>query len=384
MRDYTKNPNRFSLLLLYNNVLITSTNRYGSTQSAKRDFDAQFNVPTYLGNNPLNDDVNAKIRSLSGQIKKHYDKSNKFRMRYDEVDSIKYEIEMLESMKTVFNNNRTPHQWERNIFENSWEAVDMGEKLVEVFRLILREGTESYYQDRYMIAKCNEETLNNLTLEKPNGGNNYYTIRIIDNKHPIRDNIGKINNLTEVTNEYDTLLQKSSFGGLTPKETKQMLVLKEQIQNNYKSQKIFECHFSADEYSYDGTDFTPPLTLAWKGFNVDFNTPAKHQKIEYADISEFKSIRDRVSTIRRKVTNMLVELEYAKELNDAFKITAIENELEHLNSNLHHYTNICFKGLRQIIKECFNINEYTNKYLYPETRYNNYNTLSAETELIGG
>ena len=137
MRDYTKNPNRFSLLLLYNNVLITSTNRYGSTQSAKRDFDAQFNVPTYLGNNPLNDDVNAKIRSLSGQIKKHYDKSNKFRMRYDEVDSIKYEIEMLESMKTVFNNNRTPHQWERNIFENSWEAVDMGEKLVEVFRLIL-------------------------------------------------------------------------------------------------------------------------------------------------------------------------------------------------------------------------------------------------------
>jgi hypothetical protein len=339
MRNYKRKPNRFSLQMLYNGELIVTTNRYGKKQKAQRDFDSSFNEPYHLGKNPYNDKT------------------------------------MLQDEK----NN--PHKFELNAFENSWESVELGDELTELFRLILRDGTESYYQDRYNSAKNHKDGLKNLKLAKPNGGGNYYTIVIIDNKSLKRKPNGSMHDIAYLKTEYDVLVQKDEFENLSKEESRRLNELEKEIAKFYTKRVIFEHSFSADEYSYDGTDFTPPLPLIWKDFNVEFDSSYKGEDIEYADISEFNSIRNKVSNLKENRENILNALNSAQEQRDSIRVASLEKELDIINSDLHYYKNIYFRGIRSITKHYLNLDRYTNRFIHSRPRHNNFYASSSEREI---
>ena len=339
MRNYKRKPNRFSLQMLYNDKLIVTTNRFGKRQIAQRDFDSSFSEPFHLGKNPYSD----------------------------------------KSMIQDENNN--PHKFELNAFDNSWEAIELGDELAELFRLILRDGTENYYQDRYYSAKNHRDGLKNLKLPKPNDGGNYYTIVIIDNKSLKRKANGSMHDITYLKTEYDVLLQKDEFETLSATESNRLIELENKIASFYTKREIFRYSFSADEYSYDGTEFTPPLPLIWKDFNVDYNSTSKADKVEYADISDYNHIRNKVAKLRDKQKILLNEQKIAEERRDTFKATSLGKELEEINNDLYYYTNIFFKGIRSITKGYLNMNKFTNRFIHPRPRYNNFHAVSSEKEI---
>lgn len=340
-RNYKRRPNRFSLQMLYNGELIVTTNRYGNKQPAKRDFDASFNEPFNLGNNPFND------------------------------------------KKLIQDGNNNPHPYELGVFENSWEAVDLGDSLTELFRLILRDGTEDYYQDRYNISKNIKDGLKNLNLTKPNGGNNTYTLVIIDNKSPLRDENGSIYDIAYLHTEFDALVQKEKAGNLSKDQKLRLSEVQREIKLYYTKREIFRHSFSADEYSYDGKDFTPPMPLIWKDFNVDYK-PLRRKEVknyQYADISQFNSIRNKVVRLRQLRKKIIRQIEIATEQQNNVKLATLEHNLEEVNGDLHYHSNIYFKGLRSTIKAYFSLEEYTNRFLNAMPRYNNFHAVSSELEI---
>lgn len=340
MRDYKRKPNRFSLQMLYNNKLIVTTNRYGKTQKAQRDFDSSFNEPFHLGFNSYNDK----------------------RLIQDEKNN--------------------PHQFELKVFENSWEAVELGDSMVELFRLILRDGTENFYQDRYRFSKGNKEKLNNLDLFKPNGGGNYYTLVIVDNRSLLRRSNGSMLDIGYLKTEHDVLVQKEDFDYLTSKEEQRMEYLEKQINQSYVRREVFRHSFSADEYSYNGTDFTPPLPLIWKDFNVNFNS-VRGDNVEYAEISEFNSIRNKVAQLKDSRKQILNKLRLSEKHGKNWDTSSSSRELEDINADIHYYSSIHFKGLRSNIKQTLNKDKdkFINRFMYPKSRHNNFNTSSSENEI---
>lgn len=341
MRNYERKPNRFTLKMYYNGKLIVTTNKYGHKQESRRDFDSPFNDIKKLGKNPYRDS------------------------------------------RLIQDGNNNPHPMEYNAFENSWESVDLGENLAEIFRLILRDGTEDYYHGRYYSAKSYRGGLDKLELPKPNGGGNYYTLKIIDNMSPLRDEKGEIYDISYLKTEYDYLVQQEKYNKLDRNTRKRLREIKREIDNYYTSRVIFSYKFSADEYSYDGKDFTPPMPLVWKDFNVNFNSKKEMSERlgnithNYADISEFNDTRNKLSRLKRTLENILDELDNEEITHDSIRILELESELESVNYKILLLECTFFKGLRSTIKQYFSMNKFTNRFIHPVTRNNNFHTFSA-------
>lgn len=366
-RDYSKEPNRFTLKMLYNGDLIVTTDRNGNQRKAVRDFDYQFREPRFLGDNPLNDKVNQRLGQLRKQLRAKG-------ISEDNAEGLKFEIDWLKNQVVVQDEHNNPHKWERNLFENSWEAVEMGDRLIEIFRLKLRDGTEDYIS---MSRKLNKPP--NLEPQK-----NYYTLVLMDNQSIRRDENGQTVNVRGIMNQIDSLNSKAEFDEASGEELRKLESLKKELKSSRMSREIFRCDFSADDFSYDGKDFTPPLSLVWKDFNVYFKSPAwgaDKNKMEFSDVDNYNNIINTLSNFKRQRSQILEALEEASELRDNIKTRVIEKSLESVNEEISYRENIYFKGLRSCIKQYLNREYYENRFLKPVERYNNFHMNSSENEI---
>lgn len=371
--NYENQKSRFSLVMYYNGKKISTIDTLGRKHEAKRDFDAAFYEPIRLGNNPLNGDMYKKLVSLDKKLKNG---SINDEMR----NRLESEMISLESKMIFMGENNSPHVWERNVFENSWESVEMGEQLVETFRAILRDGTENFYQDVYLSAKM-KNSVDKLNITRPNGGNNEFSIVVLDNqsirRHP---KSGERVDIIDMKNEYDELLQRDLYNSLGEKEQQRLFELERELSKHYVKREIFRCSFSADDYSYDGSDFTPPLSLIWKDFNVELKS-RRSKNVEYADISEFNSIRNELAKCKQQRAKVLNSLEIANKHKKTMDVASLQRSLDKLNNKIKSYRNTYFRGVRSIVKYYLSMDRYTNRYLHPKAKHNNYDAFSCESEM---
>jgi hypothetical protein len=357
MRDYTRKPNRFTFRLLYNDEAV---------YSSERDFDA-----------PFPEEFN---------LSKLLDK--KIHLKADD------------SVMNFLNYTNT--------FENSWESIELGEQISEIFRLILRNGTEQYL---YNLNKS-ERTLSlgemmsisdaekKIKTEKDptqefisyknnvdnwfNQKNNKYTFVIIDRRSLVRRDNGMFNDLKELNNKIDVLREKAQYGKITKEELDVLRSLEKNLQSNYYEREIFRYSISADDFSYNGTTFVPPIGVIWKDFNINFNSPNEDVRgsIEYHDISEFSSFSERAMNLRLRLQVMRNAHQEVEKMGDNIKTASIEKDIRKVESELMKAENVYFKGIRTLIKEYINMDSYENRFLYQRSKNNNYTVNSSEKEII--
>jgi len=345
--DYTKEPNRFTLKMLYNDKLIVTTDKRGNKREAKRDiFKFPYNEPNVLGNNHLKD------RSL------------------------------------IQDEKNNPHIYEKNIFENSWEAVEMGEKLIEVFRLAMRIGTEDYISREYNEKKRKGLSLDYINQSSKKG--NKFTIVLMDNLSIKRDSRGKKIKIQSIKDRISVLKEKDHFGDITRDEYFELTKLEDKVANSYTKRELYRCSFSADDYSYDGDKFTPPLSRIWKNFNVNslnyynFDTSNRFinkEDIVISDISNYNEISNKMSICKIERKKILKILEESKNGVDHIRQKFLEKNLEDINKKMYFYESHYFKGLRSIIKNYLNREYYSNRFTQPKPKFNNYKANSSESEI---
>jgi hypothetical protein len=327
-RDYKSQPNRFQLQMLYNDKLIANFDRNGQEYIAQRDFDSRFYEPEGLGANPLTEIQNSKNK---------------------------------------------PHIYE-NVFENSWEAVSMGDKMIEVFRLALRQGTEEY-----LSRSSTSIYATNLQSQKSSG--NKFTLVIYDNHSLKRDEEGLLPRVDILKNKLAKLQEMNVFGKITPQERDELHSLSKQLKDMYVKRELFRCSFSADDYSYNGKDFTPPLNQIWKDFNVYFKSPkplVQKENVTYADIEDYQSIMGTIASLKREKAVVFEKYTEALEGQDNIKTKSLEKALAAADKKITNYENTTFKGLRTIIKEAFGADDYTNRFLTVSPKVNTFTANSAE------
>lgn len=367
MRDYSRKPNRFTFKLLYNDEVVTATDNYGNIRPAERHFDSPFFEPYNL--NPFID--------------------KKIPMRENEtaMDYVKY-------TKT---------------FENSWESVELGEAISDIFRLILRHGTEQYLYDMQRNEKSilmgqiltAKDVAKRIKNEKDSvatqdyeayqeeinkwakGKKNTYTFIVVDKKSPIRNNKGYFYDLKELSNSVDVLQEKSKFGKLSEEEEMLLANNESKLAAHYIEKEIFRYSISADDFSYNGKDFTPPIAIIWKDFNIKFQSSYEDGKgsVEYRDISEFSKINEQHTNIKFKIDTLKKYIDEIQDLGDNIKIASIEKDVRKLESEMFKLEKIYFKGIRTLIKEYLNMDEYENRFLNIREKNCNYFVNSSEREI---
>jgi hypothetical protein len=367
MRDYSKKPNRFTFKLLYNNEVVTATDNFGNIRPAERHFDAPFFEPYNLA--PF----------------------------LDKKLSIRNEESVMEYYRYT------------NIFENSWESVELGEAVSEIFRLILRHGTEQYLYDMQRNEKSilmgqilpTKDAFKKIKNQKDlvatqeydayrteienwaKTKNNTYTFIVVDKKSPIRNHKGYFYDLKELSNSIDVLQEKAKYGKLSEEEVASLERYEAKLATHYVEKEIFRYNISADDFSYNGRDFTPPIAIIWKDFNIKFQSPREDGKgnLEYRDVSEFSKINDQHTNIKFKIETLKKYIDEVKQTGDNIKVASIEKDVRRLESEMLKLEKICFKGIRTLVKEYLNLNEYENRFLNVREKNSNYFVNSSEKEI---
>ena len=367
MRDYSKKPNRFTFKLLYNNEVVTATDNYGNIRPAERHFDSPFFEPYNL--NPF------------------LDKKVKISNEESVMDYYKY----------------------ANIFENSWESVELGEAISDIFRLILRHGTEQYLYDmqrneksilmgqilsskdvskrirneKEILATQDYEAFTNEIDNWYKGKKNTYTFIVVDKKSPIRNHKGYFYDLKELSNSIDVLQERAKYGKLTEEEEATLERNEAKLASYYVEKEIFRYNINADDFSYNGRDFTPPIAIIWKDFNIKFQSTHEDGKnsIEYRDISEYSKINDQHFNIKSKVDALKRYIDEVKQTGDNIKVASIEKDVRRLESEMLKLEKIYFKGVRTLVKEYLNLEEYENRFLNIREKNCNYFVNSSEREI---
>lgn len=369
MRDYSKKPNRFTFKLLYNNEVVTATDNYGNIRPAERHFDSPFFEPYNL--NPY---LDKKISLREGESVMEY---------------LKY----------------------TNTFENSWESVELGEAISDIFRLILRHGTEQYLYDiqrneksivmgQIMTAK---DAIKRIKNEKGNlatqdyevyrseidgwakNKKNTYSFVVIDKKSPIRNHKGYFYDLKEISNMIDVLQEKAKYGKLSEAEEAILERNEAKLAAHYVEKEIFRYSISADDFSYNGKDFTPPIAIIWKDFNIKFQSSYEDGKgsLEYRDISEYSKINEQHTNIKFRIDTLKKYIDEIEDSGDNIKIASIEKDIRRLESEMFKLEKIYFKGIRTLVKEYLNMDEYENLFLNIREKNCNYFVNSSEREISG-
>jgi hypothetical protein len=365
MRDYSRKPNRFTFKLLYNNEVVTATDNYGNIRPAERHFDSPFFEPYNL--NPF---LDKKISLRDGETA---------------MDYLKY----------------------TKLFENSWESVELGEAVSDIFRLILRHGTEQYLYDmqrneksilmgQIMAAKDASKKIKvesdatqdyeayKSEIDKwANSKKNTYTFVVIDKKSPIRNQKGYFYDLKELTNSVDVLHEKMKFGKLTEEEEITLSNNEAKLAAHYIEKEIFRYSISADDFSYNGKDFTPPIAIIWKDFNIKFQSSYEDGKgsLEYRDISEFSKISEQHTNMKFRIETLKKYISEIEDLGDNIKIASIEKDVRRLESEMFKLEKIYFKGIRTLVKEYLNMDDYENRFLNIREKNCNYFVNSSEREI---
>lgn len=361
-RDYSKNPNRFTFRLLYNGEPVLTQDYHGNTRETDRDFDSPYFEPFNLS--------------------KHIDESIIMDENYPTMHYFQY----------------------ANIFENSWESVELGEEISEIFRLLLKNGTEQYLYnlhntDRtiFMGQNMHMKDPNKIIKNKSNPTQEYnkfkddmsnwyknsrgntFTFVIIDKKYPIRNEKGYFHDLRDLNNQIDTLREKSKFNKLTQEERGQLKALEDRYSTFFTEKEIFSCTISADDFSYNDKDFIPPFGLIWKDFNVNFSSQSSDSECEC--ISEFSNIKNKAINYRMHIDRLRDYLTEVEKTGDNIKIASIEVDIRKAERELTKLEKITFKGIRTLIKEYFNKDSYENRFIHPKPKNNNKYTNSCESEI---
>lgn len=367
MRDYSKKPNRFTFKLLYNNEVVTATDNYGNIRPAERHFDSPFFEPYNL--NPY---LDKKISLTEGESL---------------MDYLKY-------TKT---------------FENSWESIELGEAVADIFRLILRNGTEQYLYDMQRNEKSifmgqifpTKDVIKKIKTDNDNiatqdydaynsemdkwysGKKNTYTFVVIDKKSPIRNHKGYFYDLKEISNTIDILQEKAKYGKLIEEEEINLERNEAKLAAHYIEREIFRYSISADDFSYNGKDFTPPIAIIWKDFNIKFQSSHEDGKgsIEYRDISEYSKINEQHTNIKFRIETLKKYIDEIQNLGDNIKIASIEKDIRKLESEAFKLEKIYFKGIRTLVKEYLNLDMYENRFLNTREKNCNYFVNSSEKEI---
>ena len=343
MRDYSKEPNRFSFKLLYNNEPVVTVDNYGNQRASERDFDSPFN----------------------------------------EFTSVK------------------------DSFENSWESVELGEEISKIFRLILKQGTEQFLYSLNKAEKTlflNEiiqtKDLDKIVKDKNSptqelreyerkkdewfkAKKNTFTFVIVDRKSLIRDEYGYFPNLRSLYDQIDTYKEKIKFNKITSDELSEYKSLQKELAKYYTEKEIFKCDISADDFSYNGKDFTPPISIIWKDFNINYSSPRGDQSnIEYDDISNFSMYSEKAFNIKNKIEKLKEYLNEMEKIADNIKIASIEADIRKYERELSKVENVYFLGIRSLIKDYFNRENYTNRFLINRMKNNNKYVNSSEVEII--
>jgi hypothetical protein len=365
MRDYSKKPNRFTFKLLYNGEPVTTVDGTGNVREAERDFDSPFNEP--------------------------------------------YNVQQFLDNRIIVPNGKPLMDYYKYtyLFENSWEAVELGEAISENFRLILRQGTEQFLNNlnntdrtilmgEMMALKDSIKAIKteydptqdyaafqNTLADWHKGKTNTFTFVIIDRRSPIRNENGSVADLRDLNHQIDELKEREKFQALSQEDRKALKNLEAELSSYYTEREIFRHSISADDYSYNGKDFTPPLGIIWKDFNVNFKSPTEDRStVEYADISEFISVSDKVSNLKKRIEKLKMIASEVEKTGDNIKVASIEADVRKIEREMSKSENVYFKGLRTLIKEYMNLEEYTNRFMVNREKNSNYYTNSSEKELI--
>ena len=369
MRDYSKKPNRFTFKLLYNNEVVTATDNYGNIRPAERHFDSPFFEPYNL--NPY---LDKKIILREGECVMEY---------------LKY----------------------TNTFENSWESVELGEAISDIFRLILRHGTEQYLYDMQRNEKSIvmgqimtvKDSIKRIKNEKDNlatqdyeayrneidgwakSKKNTYSFVVIDKKSPIRNHKGYFYDLKEISNMIDVLQEKAKYGKLSEAEEAILERNEAKLAAHYVEKEIFRYSISADDFSYNGKDFTPPIAIIWKDFNIKFQSSYEDGKgsLEYRDVSEYSKINEQHTNIKFRIDTLKKYIDDIQNSGDNIKIASIEKDIRRLESEMFKLEKIYFKGIRTLVKEYLNMDEYENRFMNIREKNCNYFVNSSEREISG-
>lgn len=365
MRDYQRKPNRFTFKLLFNGEPVTTVDHSGNSRDTERDFDAPFSEPYNL--NPF----------LDSRIK-------------------------IPGNSTIMD----VYQY-TNIFENSWEAVELGEEISDIFRLVLRQGTEQYLMnlnktDRSILMgevmsikdsiqgiKTEHDTTQDYLKFKSSlenwakGKTNEFTFVIIDKRSPVRKPTGYFNDLKELNNQIDVLKEKQKFGNITKEEMTSLKTFEKELSGYYTEREIFRHSISADDFSYSGKEFTPPIAIIWKDFNINFNTPSEEGKagIEYADISDYQTLTTKSFNFKSRIDQLKAIVSEVEKTGDNIKVASIEADMRKIERELSKVENTYFKGIRTLIKEYLNLEQYENRFLNVRDKNLNFYVNTSEPEI---
>lgn len=352
-KEYT-GDNRFTLKMLYNDEPIVTTDYNGVKHEAKRDiFKFPLYEPLQLGNNMLNEP------------------------------------------KYIQDDNNRPHIFEEGIFENSWQSVEMGEAIIDIFRLAMRIGTEDFMEKQ-------RTDINQTSKSKIVDRKNTFSLVLYDTQSLKRDENGKLFDVESLIKSNAKLKEKELFNKITDEEKRELKFQESRLKSMYVTREIFRCDFCADEYSYDGKTFTPPLNKIWKDFSVldlkwnDLDEKQKKEKKENStslkheydnllipSYKEYLRVVNAIEKMKQKRAILVEHLTSLEGSHDNIKIADLEKSKSKIEKQIYKWENMPFKGIRSTIKEYLNIDskEFVNRFTTPRPKSNHSSAFTCEHEI---
>jgi hypothetical protein len=343
-RDYNRFPNRFTFKVFHNNRHIVECDRH---------FDASF---------------------------------------FDVEDN--FDITPAKFKRNAISNERFA-----NSFENSLEAVTLGEEISKLFRYILKRSTEEYLwtlhtsERSVMLGKTGTikesqkrvKTKEDATQEirqfqeelqdwdKSRRGT--LKFQIVDKQHPLRTD-GVLEDKAKITHRLDHLREKKEFDGLTAIERAEYEALNAKFATLVSERVIFETVISTDEFALRN-DFSLPIHAIWKDFNINL-TPQDRSE----DALEFSEsyVNARVSEVFRlknAIANLREKGEEFEKLSGHIEAAAINKEISKLEDRISKIENMSFKGIRHLIQDAFR-SDFTNRFTEPILVNCNFSTNQAQ------
>lgn len=147
-----------------------------------------------------------------------------------------------------------PSRIEEDLFENSWEAVEMNNEISSLLRMVLKEASKDFLE-RFSTSV-------GMVTESREPNNNYYIIELVDKKYPLRD-----------------------ASGYTVDKT---------ISHTLSTHK-----FSASEFVDYNPNFTPDFWKVWKDFS-DINSDHPNRKLKEDGLTKSsmnEGIRSKIKNI---------------------------------------------------------------------------------------